>query len=124
MLGQVWGVTIGGTILQNQLSSRLPAAFLEQLPQGVGLAFSAIPLIGKLSEPLRSEVRQAFGESIVVIWQVMIGIAALGLLTSLPMKSLPLHTQVDERWGIEGKQSEDSAITRTGADESILPDLK
>ena len=87
------------------------------------MAYSAIPLIGKLPEPLRSEVRQAFGESIVVIWQVMLGIAILGLLTSLPMKALPLHTQVDERWGMEAKQDDQIALNRAEAQRSILPTL-
>ena len=36
----------------------------------------------------------------------MIGIAGLGLLCSLPMKALPLHTQVDEDWGMEGKDGQ------------------
>lgn len=76
-------------------------AFVAQLPEGVALAYSAIPAIPSLEEPLKTEVRRAFGESAAVIWQVMIGIAAVGLLTSLPMRALPLHTQVDEKWGLE-----------------------
>lgn len=98
---------------------------MEQLPEGVALAYSVIPLIGKLDEPLRSEVRQAFGESIVVIWQVMLGVAALGLLSSLPMKALPLHTQVDERWGMEKgatrDHSDEIALNHAGPHESVLP---
>lgn len=71
------------------------------LPKGTELAYSAIPLIKSLQEPLRSEVRQAWAESTALIWQVMIGIAGLGLLCAFPMKALPLHTQVDEKWGLE-----------------------
>ncbi|TFY62393.1 hypothetical protein EVJ58_g3901 [Rhodofomes roseus] len=40
---QIWGVAIGATVLQNQLSSRLPQAFLETLPSGASVAYSAIP---------------------------------------------------------------------------------
>ncbi|KAI0083047.1 hypothetical protein BDY19DRAFT_900943, partial [Irpex rosettiformis] len=80
-----WAITIGGTVLQNQLVKRLPEAF--------------------------TEIRQAFADSIDVIWQVFIGIAGIGLLSSFFMKALPLHTQVDDRWGItEGKDSEMMAI--------------
>lgn len=88
-------------MLQTQLSSRLPAAFLEAFPDGVAIAYSAIPIIPSLPEPLRTEVRVAFAESIIVIWKVLIGIAGLGLVSSLFMKGLPLHTEVDESWGIE-----------------------
>lgn len=97
----MWAITIGGTVLQNQLVKRLPVEFTSQFPSGAALAYSAIPTIPTLEEPLRTEVRQAFAESIRVIWQVLTGISGLGLLCSLPMKGLPLHTQVDENWGLE-----------------------
>ena len=54
-----------------------------------------------LPEPARTQVREAFADSMVVMWQVMTGIAAVGLLSSVFMKGLPLHTEVDARWGIE-----------------------
>ncbi|THG93859.1 hypothetical protein EW026_g7491 [Hermanssonia centrifuga] len=104
----VWGVTIGGAILQNQLQKRLPAEFLQELPQGVALAFSAIPSINNLEDPLRSDVRQAFAKSIASIWQVMVGIAGIGLISSLFMKAFLLHTQLDERWGLDEKQLQQS----------------
>ncbi|KAJ3557850.1 hypothetical protein NM688_g1248 [Phlebia brevispora] len=96
----VWGVTIGSTILQTQLKRRLPAAFLTGLPGGAAIAFSAIPVIGTLPEPMQGEVREAFAGSIIIIWQVMVGIAGIGLLASFAMKGLPLHAAVDEKWGI------------------------
>ena len=94
-------MTIGGAILQNELHKHLPADFVASLPEGVALAFSAIPHIGQLPEPQRSQVRAAFADGFRVIWEVMIAIAGLGLVSSLFMKALPLHTQIDERWGID-----------------------
>lgn len=43
--GQVFGIAIGGTILQNQLTKKLPNAFAEQLGSDV---YAAIPLIRTL----------------------------------------------------------------------------
>lgn len=97
----VWGVTIGIAVLQTQLTNRLPADFLTKFPQGVAISYSIIPIIPTLEEPLRTQVQVAFADSIAVIWKVMTGIAGLGMLASLAMKGLPLHTQVDERWGLE-----------------------
>ena len=115
---QVWGVTIGTAVLQTQLGQRLPAAFIEQFPGGVAIAYSAIPVIPTVPEPLRTEIRTAFADSIIVIWQVMIGVGGLGLLFSLLMKGLPLHTQVDENWGIEDKKSgETSSLEHSTHDE-------
>ncbi|KAJ3557853.1 hypothetical protein NM688_g1245 [Phlebia brevispora] len=101
---QVWGVTIGSVVLQTQLKRRLPASFTSQLPGGVAIAYSAIPVIHALPEPELGEVREAFASSLAVIWQVMIGIGGIGCLASLAMKGLPLHTNVDEKWGMEEKQ--------------------
>lgn len=90
-----------------QLSRRLPAEFVNGLPGGVSLAYSVIPVIPSLPEPLHTEVRVAFADSIQVLWQVMIGIAGIGLLSSLLMKGLSLHTQVDEEWGMAEKAADD-----------------
>ena len=63
-----------------------------------------------LDEPFRSQVQEAFALSISVIWKVMIGIAGVGFLASLTMKGLPLHTEIDRKWGLkDGMMSTDGA---------------
>ncbi|EJD48197.1 hypothetical protein AURDEDRAFT_162668 [Auricularia subglabra TFB-10046 SS5] len=74
---QAWGITIGSTVLQNELSSRLPSAFLE-----------------------RAQVQEVFAGSLGVLWQVMIGLAGLGFLSLLMMKELGMGTNVDGRFGL------------------------
>ncbi|KZT20290.1 iron permease [Neolentinus lepideus HHB14362 ss-1] len=108
---QVWGVTIGGTILQNGLVKRLPVEFQTQFPGGTAIAYSIIPLIRDLEEPLKEQVRVAFGESLRHIWYAAIGFSGAGLIISLGMKSLPLHTSVDEDWGIKESKLE---LTQNG----------
>ncbi|GAA5857427.1 hypothetical protein JCM3766R1_002921, partial [Sporobolomyces carnicolor] len=98
--GQVFGIAIGSTILQNRLNELLPAAFLERFGSGE-IAFAAIPVIKTLEEPVKTQVRVAFAESIKTIWQVMLGIACLGFVVSLAIKSLPLTMETDENWGME-----------------------
>ncbi|KAJ7457994.1 major facilitator superfamily domain-containing protein [Mycena galericulata] len=97
----VWGITIGGTILQNELHKRLSAEFIAQFPGGTEIAYSIIPVIRSLEEPLRSQVRDAFAQSLKVVWWTTTGIAGLGFLLSLPMKHHQLHTAVDREWGME-----------------------
>jgi len=97
------GITIGGTILQNELNKQLPPAFAEQFHGSSAIAYSIIPLIPSLPEPLKTEVRVAFGNSVRVIWQVLIGIAGLGLLFSLGMEQLALHSKTDDKWGLEDR---------------------
>ena len=93
-------------MLQTQLSKHLPAAFSQQFPQGVSIAYSAIPTISSLPEPLRTQVRVAFAQSLKVLWQVLAGIAGAGALASLAMKGLALHDKVDEKWGMEEEAAE------------------
>ena len=101
MVGQVWGVTIGGTILQNELGRLLPEEFSALFPQAASFSYSAIPYISRLPTSLRSEVQRAFAKSLQPIWRVMIGVGGLGLIISLAMKALPLHTTTDEEWGMK-----------------------
>ncbi|KAJ7918664.1 iron permease [Mycena leptocephala] len=107
----ILAVTVGGTVLQNELGKRLPPAFSVQFPEGTAIAYSIIPLIRTLPEPLKSQIRVAFADSLRVVWQVLIGVSAAGLLASLAMKSLPLHTQVDRKWGINEKERSETSST-------------
>ncbi|EMD35286.1 hypothetical protein CERSUDRAFT_116088 [Gelatoporia subvermispora B] len=97
----VWGVSIGGTILQNELKRRLPPSFADTFPGGVALAYGAIPEVADLPAPVRDAVRAAFAQSIAVIWRVMIAVAALGLVASAVMKDVPMHAETDQNWGLE-----------------------
>lgn len=98
---QVWGVTVGGTILQNELTKKLPSEFLQQFPSGTSVAYSIIPVIPSLQEPLRSQVQLAFAESLVPLWKVLAFAGAAGMIGSFLMRGLPLHTAMDRDWGME-----------------------
>lgn len=97
---QTWGITISGTILQNELKKSLPHDFLSQFPKGVEIAYAAIPKIRALEEPLRSEVRQAFSQSMSTVWKLMAGISGLGVLTLLLLREIPLILHTDEKYGL------------------------
>lgn len=101
---QTWGITISATILQNELKKKLPAEFLAQFPQGTEIAYAAIPTIGSLPEPLRSQVRAAFADSMAVIWKTMIGISGLGIITLFFLKELPMNLFTDDSFGLDEKQ--------------------
>jgi len=102
--GQVWGVTIGATVLQNRLAQHLPKSFEGVFPQGTQIAYAVIPLIPTLPADIAAETREAFASALGMMWQVMIGIGALGLVVSLAMKHMSLHSDTDENWGVEKRQ--------------------
>lgn len=108
---KIWGVTIGGAVLQNELSRHLPAQFRELFPQDAEIAYSAIPHISTLPEPLRSTVRTAFVDGLRTMWFVLVGISALGLGCSMLMKALPLHTKTDDAWGVKMNEGHEMTVT-------------
>jgi hypothetical protein len=88
----------------------LPASFLTQFPQGVELAFETIPIIPSLNQPLKDGVRNIFGITLRVVWQVVLGISIAGMLCNIGMKQLKLHTEIDEDWGREDLPDDENVI--------------
>ncbi|KDE09666.1 hypothetical protein MVLG_00072 [Microbotryum lychnidis-dioicae p1A1 Lamole] len=103
--GEVFGISIGATILQNSLAANLPKEFLALFHGEVEIAFSAIPKIVDLAEPLRSQVREAFALSLRVIWLTMVFISGLGFLFSLFIQDIKLTTETDDQWGLHDGNS-------------------
>ncbi|KAI5117064.1 hypothetical protein M0805_006786 [Coniferiporia weirii] len=114
--GQIWAITISGSILQNVLSHTLPSNFTSVLSSSspsIGsssdIAFAVIPALSHTSEPLLGEIREAFAEGLRLMWRVLAGFAGLGLVVSAGMRGLPLHRTTDGDWGIEEKEREREA---------------
>jgi ABC-type uncharacterized transport system YnjBCD permease subunit len=101
---QVWGVTIGGTILQNALLKKLPAAVLAT-SGSTAVAFQLVAVVRDLPHPLRDEVRRAFAESLVEVWHTMTGIAGIGLMACVLMRGISLD-------GMYGKPEDTDATLR------------
>ncbi|PPQ80060.1 hypothetical protein CVT25_001489 [Psilocybe cyanescens] len=104
---QVWGITICGTVLQNELQANLPLEFFELVPDSHALAYGAIAKVHSLPSPLRELVEEAFATSLKKVWLTLLGMSASGLLVSFAMRSYQLHTNLDKRWGV--KQEEPNA---------------
>ena len=118
--GQTWGVTISAAILQNELKSRLPAAFVAQFPQGVEIAYAAIPLVRGLEEPTRTQVRIAFAESMATVWKALAGFSGAGFLTLLLLQEVPMQTHTDATYGLrEGAAAADADARDDGESGSV-----
>ncbi|TBU31313.1 MFS general substrate transporter [Dichomitus squalens] len=117
----VWGVTIGATVLQNELQQRVSPSFLENFPQGVGIAYAIIPQIPSLPGPLKSDIHGAFAGSLQVVWQVLIGIAGIGFISSLFMEGLPLHAALDEEWTLGNQEATEK---KRDPEDVSLPEIR
>lgn len=111
---QSWGIVIGGTILQNTLKTRIPASVVASLPKGSDIAYSIIPTINSLPEPLRIQVRTAFADGTRRIWQVMAGISGAGLISCFLMSEEVMRKDMDGTWGL--KEREKASIAASSAE--------
>lgn len=109
---QTWGITIASTILENELQKKLPESFVSQFPGGLTIAYAAIPLIKDLPEPLRTQVRVAFADSMSVIWKTMVGICGAGVLSLLLLKEIPMNSEVNETYGLHDQDNKDDALVQ------------
>lgn len=117
---QTWGVTISATILQNELKRNLPAAFVQDFPSGVEIAYAVIPQIPSLEEPLRSEVRAAFAQSMATIWKVLAGLSGAGFLASFLLREVPMQTYTDEKFGLQQQAADAEPVRLEEARASIV----
>ena len=121
---QSWGITISATILQNELKKKLPQEFVNLFPGGVEIAYAAIPVIPTLPEPIQTQVREAFADSLSVVWKVMIGFAAAGFVTLLLLKEVPMMSQTDETYGLKAPTEVAASIVESqhsSSEESRIP---
>ncbi|KAI1785130.1 hypothetical protein LXA43DRAFT_900432 [Ganoderma leucocontextum] len=115
MFAQMWGITIGSTVPQNQLACMLPTQFSTLFPAGTQIAYAAIPVIGGLEELLRTEVCKVFAESLRMVWMVMAGMSGAGLLSVTMMREVQMQQVKDETYGLEdmslsGTQDSEKAV--------------
>ncbi|EIW57867.1 Mfs1.1 [Trametes versicolor FP-101664 SS1] len=100
---QTWGIAISATILQNELKNRLPPAFVAQFPEGIEIAYAAIPLIPTLEPGLRAEVQAAFAASMSKVWFATLGFAAAGAATVFLLSEVPMQKYTDDAYALEEK---------------------
>ncbi|KAH0828699.1 major facilitator superfamily domain-containing protein [Lanmaoa asiatica] len=104
----VWGITVGSTVLQNELAMRLPMSFIKIFPKGTAIMYALIPELFKLPPQIRLEVQIAFADSLAVLWHVLAAISSAGLVVSLFMRGLSLHDTLDADWAMKDEKEDRS----------------
>jgi hypothetical protein len=67
---------------------------------------------------LKDAVRNTFGTALRVVFQAVFGISIVGMICTIGMKQLMLHTQIDEDWGREDLPDDRKRWSRSAADMS------
>ena len=79
--------------------------------------YALIPELSTLPGQTLTEVQVAFAESLVVLWRVLAGVCGCGLVASLFMRGLPLHTTLDEDWALKNEKVVESMFQHPEAAE-------
>lgn len=100
-------------MLQNTLATRLPSDVSSNFG-GAELIYGLIPLVPRLPKQIQTQVRAAFADGLMKIWQVMVGISGIGLLSCLLMREVKMQTALDETFGLqEDTEKEHDTIATT-----------
>ncbi|RFU35015.1 hypothetical protein B7463_g1332, partial [Scytalidium lignicola] len=106
-LGQGVGVAISGSIFQNEISKKLSAyPLLAPLAEQYSKdAAGLVQVIKSMPHGLeRTQLVQAYADSLKIVWAVMAGLAGAALLTNFFVKAYSLDVALDTEQGFAGKK--------------------
>lgn len=109
--GQAVGVAIGGTIFQNQMKIKL-LAYPLLAPKAAEYSADASSLVQIIKAmeagAAKTDLIQAYADSLKTLWAVMCGFAGLALLSSLLIRGLDLDRALETEQGFQnGRASTD-----------------
>ncbi|KAF7332996.1 MFS general substrate transporter [Mycena venus] len=116
VFSQAWGVNIAGAILQNSLQKRIPPSVASSLPRGTEIAYAIVPLIPSMAPAVKTEVKDAFLQSLRQVWIAMAVLCGIGLCTLVMIKDIPLRTTTDKKWDTV---NEKQAVAATAPDGNV-----
>jgi hypothetical protein len=106
--GQGVGVAIGGVIFQNSIKKKLLdypilAPMAAQYSED---SASLVQVIKAMQSGLaRTQLIQAYADSLKIVWVVMCGLGATALITSLFVKAYSLNVALETEQGFRGKKT-------------------
>ncbi|KAK6950127.1 hypothetical protein Daesc_008453 [Daldinia eschscholtzii] len=111
VFGQAIGVAVSGVAFQNQLQSELQN-YEEFAPVAVQYSRDATALVGIIKAlpdgTSKTDLKQAYSDSLHVIWLLMTVVSGVALLTSLTTKEYSLEQEHDTRQKFNGGKNKES----------------
>lgn len=104
--GQSIGVAIGGVIFQNRMKSNLLRypALRSLADKYSGDAASAVEIIRGMHGPVKEDLRQAYADSLKIVWAFCSGISGLIFIISLFTRSYDLNQNMTTGEGSEKEE--------------------
>lgn len=123
VLGQAVGVAIGGVVFQNRVKQQFAnqpslGKSAESFAQDASSLVEYIKALPKSSAE-RHLIEGLYAKSLSVVWAVMCGVAALGLLTSLFVKPYTLNQAFCSKQGLQ-KPKHDLESKQTSSEATLV----
>ncbi|KAI8959792.1 MFS general substrate transporter [Daldinia sp. FL1419] len=111
VFGQAIGVAVSGVAFQNQLQSELEN-YEEYAPVAAQYSKDATAIVGIIKAlpdgTPKTDLKQAYSDSLHVIWLLMTVVSGVALLTSLTTKEYSLEQEHDTRQKFNGGKNKES----------------
>ncbi|KAJ8110866.1 hypothetical protein ONZ43_g5763 [Nemania bipapillata] len=106
--GNVWGIAIPAVIFNNRVSTlaeRVSDSEIRKfLRDGHAYQYGTADFVGKLSQPLKSEVISVYRDSLHLVFQVAVAFAGLAAFLALLEKEYKLREELDTEFGLKGPE--------------------
>ncbi|KAK7992600.1 hypothetical protein PG988_001394 [Apiospora saccharicola] len=118
--GFVWGITVPGIIFNNrfgQLSFRISDPVVrETLSGGRAYELASGPYVQTLRPGVKSEVLGVYLDVLKAVWFGAMAFGATGLIAVAVEKHVPLRTELETDYGLEGEKRSDVEESDKGSD--------
>ncbi|GLI77205.1 hypothetical protein PoHVEF18_005491 [Penicillium ochrochloron] len=109
--GIIWGVTIPAAIFNNRFGGLLHTisdpAVRELLSAGQAYERASKAFVNSYSDPVRSEIINAYSESLKRTWQISIALAAVAFLVVFLERDVMMRTTVESEYGLKEEKAKD-----------------
>ncbi|KAK8053072.1 hypothetical protein PG996_012373 [Apiospora saccharicola] len=118
--GYVWGITVPGIIFNNrfdQLTYRISDPVVQEtLSGGRAYELASGPYVQTLRSGVKSEVLGVYLDVLKAVWFGALAFGATGLIAVAVEKHVPLRTELETEYGLEGEKRSDVEESDKGSD--------
>lgn len=107
-LGSIWGVAVPAAVFNNRFSAVAARVIANPAVRGVfdggnrAYENARADFVASFPSPAREQIVRAYVDALRLIWQIAIAFSGVNFLVVLFEKEVPLRTELETEFGLEG----------------------
>ncbi|KAK3903005.1 major facilitator superfamily domain-containing protein [Staphylotrichum tortipilum] len=107
-LGSIWGVAVPAAVFNNRFSTVAARVIVDPDVRGLfgggnrAYENARADFVASFPSPAREQITRSYMEALRLIWQIAIAFSAANFLVVLFEKEVPLRTELETEFGLEG----------------------